>query len=77
MGKTESKITTNRVKNEDGSSIETSIEEVNGGFIKTVSKRFKDDNGEWQYSDEKSVSTTDPSKEKSLIDKLEDHLNTD
>ena len=67
----ESKVTTKRIENEDGSSIETRVEEVTGGFIKTVSKRYKDDSGDWQYKDEKSVSTSNPLEEKSMAEKLE------
>ena len=62
----ESKVTTKRVQAEDGSSIETRVEEVEGGFIKTVDKRFKDDNNEWQY--------TNPFEEKSMADKLEEYM---
>jgi hypothetical protein len=70
----ESKVTTKRVQAEDGSSIETRVEEVEGGFIKTVDKRFKDDNNEWQYKCEKSVSLTNPFEEKSMADKLEEYM---
>jgi len=71
----ESKVTINRIENEDGSSIETRVEEVTGGYIKTVSKRFKDAEGNWQYKDDKSVSTDNPLEKKSLIEKLESVLN--
>jgi len=73
----ESKMTTKRIENEDGSSIETRVEEVKGGFIKTVSKRFKDAEGEWKYSDEKSVSTSNPLEEKSMAEKLEEYMEND
>lgn len=70
----ETKVTTKRVENEDGSSLETRVEEVTGGFIKTVSKRYKDSSGDWQYSDERSVSLTNPLEEKSMAEKLEDFM---
>ena len=73
----ESKMTTKRIENEDGSSIETRVEEVKGGFIKTVSQRFKDAEGEWKYSDEKSVSTSNPLEEKSMAEKLEEYMEND
>lgn len=56
----------------DGSSEEVKVEKVEGGYIKKVCKRFKDAEGCWQYSEEKSVHTEDPLEEKtSLADRLE------
>lgn len=71
---TESKTTTKRVEYEDGSSISTEVEEVDGGFIKTIHKRYKDSEGEWQYSTDRSVSLTNPLEEKSMAEKLEQYL---
>jgi hypothetical protein len=58
----ESIVRTTRKEFEDGGFEETSVEEVDGGFIKNVRTRKKV-NGEWQYNDEKSVSTEDPMKD--------------
>lgn len=66
----ESKTVTKRTENKDGSSETITVEEVEGGFIKTTSCRYKDKEGEWQYSDKKSVHMENPLEEKSLIDKL-------
>jgi len=67
----ESKITTKRIQNEDGSSVETTIEEVTGGYIKTVCTRIKNSEGNWDYKTDKSVSMENPDEEKSLAEKLE------
>jgi hypothetical protein len=59
----------------DGSYEEVKVEKVEGGYIKKVCKRFKDAEGCWQYSEEKSVHTEDPLEEKSSIaDRLESVL---
>jgi len=59
----------------DGSYEEVRVEKVEGGYIKTVCKRFKDSEGCWQYTDDKSVHTEDPLEEKSSIaDRLESVL---
>lgn len=56
----------------DGSYEEVRVEKVEGGYIKTVCKRFKDAEGMWQYTDEKSVHTEDPLEDKSsLVERLE------
>lgn len=69
---TKSETTITRKENEDGSYIETRIEKVEGGYIKTVNKRFKKDD-EWEYSEERSVSVEHPSDaEKSTAEKLEE-----
>lgn len=61
----ESIVKITRKEFEDGSHEEIRVEEVDGGFIKTVCKKYKDKDGCWQYSDEKSVSTEDPNKDES------------
>ena len=53
----------------DGGYEEVRVEKVEGGYIKTVCKHFKDGD-EWQWTDVKSVSLTDPLDESSLADKL-------
>lgn len=70
----ESETTTKRVENADGSSETISVEKVEGGYIKSVSKRYKDKEGEWQYSDKRSVSMEDPFEQKSLVEKLAEFL---
>jgi hypothetical protein len=59
-----SKEVITREKFEDGSSIETRVEQVEGGWIITKEKHFKDKEGEWQWETNKSVSTTDPNLDK-------------
>jgi hypothetical protein len=59
---------------EDGSSNSIRVEAVDGGFIKNESRRFKKENGEWEYKDTKSIHTSNPLKEKSLVDKLADYV---
>jgi hypothetical protein len=61
----ESIVKITRKEFEDGSHEETKVEQVDGGFITTICKRYKDKDGCWQYSDEKSVSTEDPNKDES------------
>jgi hypothetical protein len=60
----ESVVRITRKEFEDGGYEETRVEQVDGGFIKTVCTRKKV-NGEWEYKDEKSVSTEDPMKDTS------------
>ena len=60
----ESVVKITRKEFEDGGYEETRVEQVDGGFITTVCTRKKV-NGEWEYKDEKSVSTTDPTQDKS------------
>jgi hypothetical protein len=67
------KTTTKRVDNPDGSYEEIRVEEVIGGFIKTVTKHFKEDE-EWKWEDEKSVHMENPLEEKDLASKLEEFL---
>jgi len=73
----ESVVKITRKEFEDGSHEEIKVEEVEGGFIKTVCKRYKDKDGCWQYSDEKSVSAEDPNKDNStegIVSRLESVL---
>lgn len=58
----ESVVRTTRKEFEDGGYEETRVEQVDGGYIKTVCTRKKV-NGEWEYKDEKSVSVEDPNKD--------------
>tara|TARA_R110000772_G_scaffold217444_1_gene327884 strand:+ start:107 stop:382 length:276 start_codon:yes stop_codon:yes gene_type:complete len=60
----ESTVKITRKEFEDGGSEETRIEQVDGGFIITKECRCKNDKGEWEYKTEKSVSTEDPSLDK-------------
>lgn len=72
----ESVVRITRKEFEDGGYEETRVEQVDGGYIKTVCTRKKV-NGEWEYKDEKSVSTEDPMKDNSsagIADRLESIL---
>jgi hypothetical protein len=60
----ESTVKITRKQFEDGGSEETRVEQVDGGYIITKECRYKDDKGEWQWKTEKSVSTEDPTQEK-------------
>ena len=60
----EKTVRTKRKEFEDGSYEEIRVEDVEGGFIKTVCTRKKVD-GQWEYKDDKSVSTEDPLKDNS------------
>jgi hypothetical protein len=60
----EKTVRINRKEFEDGGYEEIRVEEVDGGFIKTVCTRKKKD-GEWCYEDKKSVTTEDPLKDSS------------
>jgi hypothetical protein len=79
----ESKETIKRTEKEDGSYEEIRVQQVEGGFIKSVSTRKKDADGNWQYKNDKSVHTEDPleekeeAKEKSLAEKLEAFIKND
>jgi len=69
----ETTVRINRKEFEGGGYEEVRVEEVDGGFIKTVCTRKKVD-GEWIYKDEKSVTTEDPLKDNSsegIADRLE------
>jgi hypothetical protein len=61
----ESTVKITRKEFEDGSSEETRVEQVEGGYIITKECRCKNDKGEWEWKTEKSVSTTDPTMDKS------------
>lgn len=70
----ESTVKITRKEFEDGSSEETRVEQVDGGYIITKECRCKNDKGEWEWKTEKSVSTTDPTMDKSsegIADRLE------
>jgi hypothetical protein len=56
----ESTVKITRKEFEDGSSEETRVEQVEGGYIITKECRCKNDKGEWEWKTEKSVSTEDP-----------------
>ncbi len=69
----EKTVRINRKEFEDGGYEEVRVEEVDGGFIKTVCTRKKVD-GEWIYKNDKSVTTEDPLKDNSsegIADRLE------
>ena len=73
----ESTVKITRKQFEDGSSEETRVEQVDGGFIITREKRSKDKDGNWQWKTEKSVSTEDPNKDTStegIANRLESAL---
>lgn len=73
----ESTVKTTRKEFEDGSSEETRVEQVEGGYIITKECRYKNDKGEWDWKTEKSVSTTDPTQEKTpeaIATRLEEAL---
>ena len=73
----ESVVKITRKEFEDGSSEETRVEQVDGGYIITVEKRFKDKEGCWQWKAEKSVSQEDPNKDTStegIVARLEQAL---
>lgn len=73
----ESTTTTTRKEFEDGSTEETRVEQVEGGYIITKECRYKNDKGEWDWKTEKSVSTTDPTQEKTpeaIANRLEEAL---
>lgn len=61
----ESTVTIKRKQFEDGSTEETRIEQVEGGYIITKECRCKNDKGEWEWKTEKSVSTENPIKDES------------
>jgi major membrane immunogen (membrane-anchored lipoprotein) len=73
----ESVVKITRKEFEDGSSEEIRVEQVDGGFIKTICKKYKDKEGYWQWDEEKSVSTEDPMKDMSsggIAERLESVL---
>lgn len=63
----ESVVKITRKEFEDGSSEEIRVEQVEGGYIKTICKKYKDKDGCWQWDEEKSVSTEDPMKDMSSV----------
>ena len=67
----ESVVKSTRKEFEDGSSEEIRVEQVDGGYIKIVCKKYKDKDGCWQWDEEKSVHTEDPLGDStSLVDRL-------
>jgi len=73
----ESTVKTTRKEFEDGSSEEIRVEQVDGGFIKTICKKYKDKDGCWQWDEEKSVHTEDPMRDNStegIVSRLEQVL---
>lgn len=72
QGKTiEAEVRSTRKEYEDGSYDETKVEKVEGGYIKIVCRHYKDNEGEWQWDEQKSVSINDPLEEGSLVERLE------
>ena len=65
---------TERKDYDDGSFDEIEVEEVEGGFIQTISRHFKKGDS-WEYETKKSVHTSNPLKKKSLADKLDKEYN--
>jgi hypothetical protein len=61
----ESTVKITRQEFEDGSSEETRVEQVEGGYIITKECRYKNDKGDWEWKTDKSVSTEDPTLDKS------------
>ena len=55
---------------EDGSYNEVRVREVDNGFIKSVTKHYKEDN-EWEYETKETIHFENPMEEKSLADKLQ------
>lgn len=49
------------------------VEQVENGYIKTVSINIKSEDG-WKYTSKKYISTDNPMEEKPLIDKLSETL---
>lgn len=73
----ESTVKITRKEFEDGSSEEIRVEQVDGGFIKTICKKYKDKDGCWQWNEEKSVHTEDPMRDNStegIVSRLEQVL---
>lgn len=73
----ESTVQITRKEFEDGSSEETRVEQVDGGYIITKECRCKNDKGEWEWKTEKSVSTENPMKDQSstgIAERLESVL---
>ncbi len=77
MKEVESTVKITRKQFEDGSSEETRVEQVDGGYIITKECRCKNDKGEWEWKTEKSVSTEDPNRDNSsegIADRLQSVL---
>ena len=73
----ESTVKITRKEFEDGSSEETRVEQVEGGYIITKETRYKDKDGCWQWKTEKSVSQENPNRDAStegIVSRLEQVL---
>jgi hypothetical protein len=73
----ETTVNITRKEFEDGSSEETRVEQVDGGFIITKETRYKDKEGCWQWKTEKSVSQENPNRDAStegIVSRLEQVL---
>jgi hypothetical protein len=73
----ETTVNITRKEFEDGSSEETRVEQVEGGYIITKETRYKDKDGCWQWKTEKSVSQENPNIDSStggIISRLEQVL---
>lgn len=55
---------------EDGNRETVVVEQVENGYIKTISTEGKNADGEWEYNTKKYISETNPMEELSLADKL-------
>jgi hypothetical protein len=58
-----------RVNNEDGSYEEIRVEKVDNGYIKCVTKHYKEGD-EWEYETSKTIHQENPMEESTLADKL-------
>ena len=73
----ETTVNITRKEFEDGSSEETRVEQVDGGYIITKETRYKDKDGCWQWKTEKSVSQENPNRDTStegIVSRLEEVL---
>lgn len=73
----ETTVNITRKEFEDGSSEETRVEQVEGGYIITKETRYKDKDGCWQWKTEKSVSQENPNRDAStegIVSRLEQVL---
>lgn len=72
---------TKRVENADGSSIRTEVEKIENGYLISTNESKKDSKGEWQYTNSKEFSETNPfddekeeKEELSLAEKLDNFI---
>ena len=61
------------VNYDDGSYKEVRVKQVDNGFIKTVTKHYKEGD-KWEYDTKETIHDENPMDEKSLADKLESFL---